>query len=246
MPFDAVPFDAVPSDSSMLTQPSSRSPNRIGGPVQRLPPPGQRRRFDCRRFIGAGGRGGGKPRGFTLVELLVVIAIIGILVALLLPAVQSAREAARRMGCSNNLKQIALAAHNFHSAEGNFPAGADNPPDLDRGLSLFVTMMPYYEEDAMKDTFSKMRTYTDQFGALPGKHIVTITARTEAPPGQEAAPLENRVAPVEGEILGRAAQATVRWIVPEEYAQRNSTPLSAEVAAEENTIDFALPVDSRG
>ena len=83
-----------------------------------------------------------QARAFTLVELLVVIAIIGILVALLLPAVQAAREAARRTQCSNNLKQIGIASHNYHDTHGQFPGGSNYV-----GHSTWLmTLLPYIEE----------------------------------------------------------------------------------------------------
>jgi len=95
--------------------------------------------------------------GFTLIELLVVIAIIAVLIALLLPAVQSAREAARRAQCTNNLKQMALAAMNYESSNGCLPGGSYsgqlfNPPHWQtypENFSCFVRMLPYFEQSPM-------------------------------------------------------------------------------------------------
>ena len=101
-----------------------------------------------------------RRRGFTLIELLVVIAIIAVLIALLLPAVQAAREAARRMQCSNNLKQIGLAMHNYHSTYDVFPMGASKNCNSDpangcpgyadwRGWSSLATALPFVEQSAL-------------------------------------------------------------------------------------------------
>lgn len=119
---------------------------------------------------------GGGHAGFTLVELLVVIAIIGILIALLLPAVQAAREAARRMECTNNIKQLSLAFQTFHDVHGRFPAGGYDPywrrftqassPTVALGntelYSFLVVLLPYFEQAMVYDNVTSALSQISQ------------------------------------------------------------------------------------
>jgi prepilin-type N-terminal cleavage/methylation domain-containing protein/prepilin-type processing-associated H-X9-DG protein len=104
-----------------------------------------------------------RRRGFTLIELLVVIAIIAVLIALLLPAVQAAREAARRIQCTNNLKQLALAAQNYHDINGAFPPGSYtnfSPTGVaNENFSCFVRMLPFMEQQPTYNSVNFALTY---------------------------------------------------------------------------------------
>ena len=106
-----------------------------------------------------------RHNGFTLVELLVVIAIIGILIGMLLPAVQSVREAARRTSCANNIRQLALACHNYEGAFGEFPPGLEQEflPSSEvgsefagfQGHSVFYYLLPHIEQGNLFDSMDR-------------------------------------------------------------------------------------------
>ena len=125
---------------------------------------------------------GPTARAFTLVELLVVITIIGILIALLLPAVQAAREAARKMQCGNNLKQIGLALHNYETAVRAFPAGyisAFGTPgypssnDQGPGWGWAALMLPYIEQPGLHDQIQFDKDIADPANAVPRATILS-------------------------------------------------------------------------
>jgi len=140
--------------------------------------------------------------GFTLVELLVVIAIIGILIALLLPAVQAAREAARRSQCTNNLKQIALALHNYHDTYLVFPSGGINPVAGINGPHLInwcIAILPFIEQGSLYSQYKMALPNTDPANSPVVQAIVPVF---NCPSDTNAKRLEN---PASGPASGGPA-----------------------------------------
>ena len=116
------------------------------------------------------------PTGFTLVELLVVIAIIGILIGLLLPAIQQIREAARKTACANNLRQIGLALHSHHSAKNEFPIGTVEFRLFDpskRQLAWSAFLLPYLEQDNLFKMLDLNLAFDDARNAEGASHIIS-------------------------------------------------------------------------
>src|SRR5262249_41521412 len=120
---------------------------------------------------------------FTLGELLVVIAITGVLIGLLLPAVQKVREAANRARCANNLKQLALAAHHYHDAHQAFPPGYYRAPGPWLGVkvvTLYVALLPYFEQDGLNRYWDYPR-YGNNLGPYPAATASQVIALAVCP-----------------------------------------------------------------
>jgi prepilin-type N-terminal cleavage/methylation domain-containing protein/prepilin-type processing-associated H-X9-DG protein len=155
-------------------------------------------------------------RAFTLIELLVVIAILGTLIGLLLPAVQKVREAASRIQCANNLKQIGLACHGHHDAQGAFPPGylalgpyADGATDTSPGWGWAAFLLPYIEQDNVYRQINFYQPLQAQPGVI-GTMIKPYLCPSDSPP---AAPFP--VTDAGGALVTNAAPssyaATVGW-----------------------------------
>ena len=205
-------------------------------------------------------------RGFTLVELLVVIAIIGILVALLLPAVQQAREAARRNGCLNNSRQITLSMLNFESATQRFPVAGDafdsngNSVDVlndlqaggmgyqNGGFSWLVRILPYIEEQALFDAI-KSGTTQLRDNAFVATATITATSATGEVEHVASAPISPYICPSfpgDEQATGGAYDRVQGGAAAGTYVAMIGTHQTSGGLVQNGALQFATNARSRG
>ena len=165
-----------------------------------------------------------RTSGFTLIELLVVMAILGILLALLLPAVQAARESARRVACQNNLKQLGIALQHHESARGEFPTGSEShqdpaAPSTPYGFyrwSALAHLLPYLENTAAYDSLNlSLPLYGANLQVTPANQPgVAVTISAFLCPSDQQTPVSPGFGPTNYATCAARAPAAARRLTP--------------------------------